>query len=152
MGGGALTLIIITAYLVGAAAAAPQLMRMIYRDNLTVLAQRQARHEQELAAWRAKPQRSGYNKPMWVHGTELDAMYEARRFGFWLSLAWPIALAYYRFGDHAFKQEIAALNSARNARIIADYDKLLAARFDKELAEANPRPSIINRLTRKERP
>lgn len=139
---------IITVYLALALIAAPKLMRLVYRDNLFILNARRARHDEQMEAWRAKKDRSTLHKPQWVHGTELDAMHESRRYGFWLSLAWPTALAYYRCVDAAFKQEIAAQQAKANTKIIADYERLLAEKFDQELASANP-TTLINRLTRK---
>lgn len=153
-----IVLTIITAYLAGAAAATPRLMRLIYRDNIAILAQNKEHHEERMAAWRASPECNAFNMPLWHdEGSELDCMREARRFGYWLALVWPISLSFYRFGDSAFKQEIAAQHAKANSKVIADYDKLLAARFDKELASTNPADphpaaarKIIRTLTRKE--
>lgn len=143
-----IVILIITVYLALAAAAAPRLMRLVYRDNLAMLAQRKQNYEEEMDAWRARKDRSAFNMPLWHRGTELDCMMEARRFGYWLALLWPAALGYYQFGDSAFKQEIAALQSKQNTKIIADYERLLAESFDKELADATS-PTLIHRLTRK---
>lgn len=139
---------VITVYFALAAAAAPRLMRLVYRDNLAILNQRRARHDEKMEAWRAKKDRSTFNKPSWMYGTELDSMIDARRFGYWLALVWPISLSFYGFGDSAFKQEIAAQSAKQNAKVISDYEKLLAEKFDKELADATS-PTLIHRLTRK---
>lgn len=131
---GVIVILIITGYFALAAAAAPRLMRLVYRDNLAVRAERMQEHDEKMDEWRARKDRSALYMPLWHGDSELGAMLEARRFGFWLALAWPISLSYYQFGDTAFKQEIAAQHSKRNTKIIADYDKLLAERFDNELA------------------
>ena len=142
---GLIVLSVITVYLALAAAAAPKLMRLVYRDNLAVLAE-------DEAIWKEKQEhhRKHGGPPPFRHSesTDLEAMHEARRFGYWLALVWPISLSFYQFGDNAFKQEIAALQAKQNTKVIADYEKLLAEKFDKELASANP-PTLIRRLTRK---
>lgn len=148
MSAGLITITIITVYFALAAAAAPRLMRLVYRDNLAMLAQRKQRYEEKMDAWRARKDRSALNMPLWDRGSELDCMMEARRFGYWLALAWPISLSFYQFGDSAFKQEIAAQSAKQNAKVISDYERLLAEKFDKELADATS-PTLINRLTRK---
>lgn len=148
MSAGLITITIITVYFALAAAAAPRLMRLVYRDNLAMLAQRKQRYEEKMDAWRARKDRSAFNMPLWDRGSELDCMMEARRFGYWLALAWPISLSFYQFGDSAFKQEIAAQSAKQNAKVISDYERLLAEKFDKELADATS-PTLIRRLTRK---
>lgn len=129
---GLLILIIITAYLAGAAMAAPRLMRLIYEERLAAQVEDRARHEKALAEWRKKG--GGYKPRFFDRRTKADLMHYARYEGFWWSLLWPFALAYWHFGATAFKQEIAAAQAEKNAQIIADYDRLLHERFDQELS------------------
>lgn len=131
---GLLVICIITAYLAGAAVSAPRLMRLIYRDKQAALARARADYELRLAEWRADKDKNAYGKPMKMYRVDLDYLHEARVEGFWWSLVWPFALAFHALGATAFADEIAAQTAAANTKIIADYDKLLAQRFDDEMA------------------
>lgn len=129
----AIILTFITAYIIGALASAPKLMRLIYQDKMAVLTQEDIRHAAAMAEWKAR--KSDGRVPLrHINRTELDNRNEARYEGFWWSLVWPFALAYYSLSATAFKQEIAAQHAAANAKVIADYDALLAERFDQEMA------------------
>ena len=64
---------------------------------------------------------------------------EARMEGFWWALVWPASLTFHALGATAFAKELAAEQATANAKVIADYDLLVAERFDEELAEAKPR-------------
>lgn len=130
---GLLVICIITAYLVGAAVSAPILMRLIYRDKQAALARARADYELRLAEWRADKDKNAYGKPMKTHRVDLDYLHEARVEGFWWSVVWPFSLAFHALGATAFAEEIAAERAAANTKIIADYDKLLAQRFDDEM-------------------
>lgn len=148
---------VLAIYISGAALAAPRLMRLLYQDKLAIMAHRQARHEEKMAEWRANKDRSAFNMPL-LHSydTELSCRREAQLEGFWWSLVWPASLAFHSLGRTAFKQEIAAQQSKQNTKIIADYEKLLAESFDRELATFSPDPraaaarKLIRTLTRKE--
>lgn len=145
----AVILSIITAYLAGALAAAPRLMRLIYQEKLADLAETQARYEKDLAKYKADRSGRAY-PPMELHRTARDARTAARHEGYWWALVWPFALTFHALGATAFKDEIAAQHAEANAKVIADYDALLASRFDKELEEARPR-NLFNRIKERTR-
>lgn len=113
---GILILAFITAYLAGALISAPKLMRMVYEDNLAQMAEK----------------RGGWRTELWCRN-------DARSSGIWWSVVWPVGMTYFLLGATAFKDEIAAQHAKANAKVIADYDALLASRFDTELADAKPR-------------
>lgn len=132
---------IVTAYLAGAVAAAPRLMRLIYQDNLAEIAEEEAAHEKRMQQWR----KGGGPQPFrYHHSSQLRAMQEARVQGAWYALVWPVSLTYHRLAGTAFKQEIAAQKAAANTKIIKDYERLLHESFDKELA-GNARISPLRR-------
>lgn len=154
---GLLVILIITAYFAGALAAAPRLMRLIYQEKLAYLTEREARHEKQLEQWRQRKDKSAMNMPIdFGRDSRRTLRNEATAEGWWWSLVWPFALAYHALSATAFADEIAAQHAEANAKIIADYDKLLAERFDKELAADNPDARVaaarklIRTLTRKE--
>lgn len=139
-----IVLAVITAYLAGIVASAPKLMRLVYQDKLAVIAQQQARYDKELEQWRKRKDRSAFNMPLdyGYRNTKLDAMREARVEGAWWALVWPVSLTYHRLAGTAFKQEIALQHATANAKIIADYDRMLEERFDRELETAGRPPRL----------
>lgn len=140
----AIILTFITAYLIGALVSAPKLMRLIYQDKMAILAEGQADYERQMEEYRNDRTARAY-KPMRIGRTELDCRNQARTEGFWWSLVWPLSLAFHALAGTAFKAEVAAQHAAANTKIIADYDALLASRFEKELEAPTPR-SFLNRI------
>lgn len=130
---GLIVILTVTAYFAGALAAAPKLMRLIYQEKLAVLAEAQAQYDKDLARYKEDRRGAAY-PPMELHRTARDARIDARAEGFWWSLVWPFALAFHALGATAFADEIAAQAAAANTKIIRDYEKLIDARFDEELA------------------
>lgn len=133
-----IVLAVITAYLAGIVASAPKLMRLIYQDKLAVVAREKARYDKHLGDYEKNKGRGAMYKPMLPTYDDMIAMREARVEGAWYSLVWPVALTYHRVVGTAFAQEVAAQQAGINARIIADYDRMLEERFDKELDAAKP--------------
>lgn len=155
---GLIVLSIITAYIIGALVSAPKLMRLIYQEKVARAARIRAAYEKDLERWRTSKDRSPYAQPLdpHRHSGEPDYMNDARFEGWWWSLVWPFALTFHSLGATAFKQEIAAQQATANAKVIADYEALLAESFDKELAAGDPDTRVaaarklIRTLTRKE--
>lgn len=135
---------IITAYIIGALISAPKLMRLIYQEKMAVQEQNRIRYERDLAAYKAD--RTGRMVLPYRVGnvSSMNARNDARYEGFWWSLVWPFALTFHALGATAFAQEIAAEQATANAKVIADYDALLAERFDQELA--TPGSGLLNRI------
>lgn len=140
----AVILSIITAYIIGALVSAPKLMRLIYQEKMAVQEQNVIRYERDLAAYKAD--RTGKTMLPYRVGdvSSMNARADARHEGFWWSLVWPFSLTFHALGATAFAQEIAAEQATANAKVINDYEALLAESFDKELA--TPGPRLLDRI------
>lgn len=136
---------LITGYFAGALISAPRLMRLIYQEKMTVRARQISDHEEAVAEAR----KAHGLKPYQFWHSEPTIRREARFEGWWWSLLWPFALTFHAVGASAFKQEIAAQHAEANAKVIANYEKLLNDQFDKELAVPGPR-NLFRRLTQKD--
>lgn len=136
----------ILGYLVTCVLAAPRIMRQRYLDRLAEIKEDRDEFDRELMVWKSSKDKDRVS-PWAPHAwKDAELRHNARFEGWWFSLIWPFALAFHRAGAHAFRKEISAAHATDNARIIADYDRLLAERFDKELEKPGPRRPLLRTL------